>query len=87
MSASIVEVEPRYTKRRCPECGTKGEFPAGFTQKEVSSCCEVCRFHLNHELVNDFRCGICIAHVWQARVRALRILVFHPALLNGEDAR
>jgi uncharacterized protein (DUF983 family) len=87
MSAAADPIDSRYTKRRCPECGTTGEFPASFTQKQVSDCCELCRFHLNHELVHDFRCAVCIARLWQARVRALRILIFHPGLLSGEDAR
>jgi predicted RNA-binding Zn-ribbon protein involved in translation (DUF1610 family) len=87
MSASIVEVEPRYTKLRCPDCGTKGEFPASFKQKDVPNGCDVCRFHFNHELVHDFRCPVCIARLWQAHFRALYILLRYRALLNREDER
>ena len=75
------------TKRRCPDCGTKDDFPPSYTQKNVSDCCNVCRFHLNHELVHDFTCPVCIARLWQARLRAIRILFFHPAFVRAEDLR
>jgi uncharacterized protein (DUF983 family) len=73
---------------RCPDCGTTGEFPASFTQKNVSDCCDVCQFHWRHSQDIDFhpRCAVCIAHLWQARLRALRILLFHPRLLREENS-
>jgi hypothetical protein len=78
---------PPRKKLRCPDCGTKGEFPANFTQTEVRDCCQVCLFHLNHELVYDFRCAVCIARLWQARLSAIWILLFRPSLLRAEDMR
>jgi predicted RNA-binding Zn-ribbon protein involved in translation (DUF1610 family) len=85
-TAALTEETP-LKKLRCPDCGTKGEFPSTFTPKDAAACCEVCRFHLNHELNYDFRCPVCVARLWHSRVQALRILIFHPALLRSEDMR
>jgi predicted amidophosphoribosyltransferase len=74
-------------KLRCQECGTKAEFPASFTEKEASQYCEVCRFHLNHELTYDFRCPVCVARLWHSRLQAVRILLLHRAVLRSEEVR
>ena len=67
---------------RCPDCGTRGEFPGNFAQRNVPDCCDVCRFHFKHECVHDIRCAICAAHVWLARLRAIRILLGYRGMLN-----
>jgi hypothetical protein len=79
--------ETQLKKLRCPDCGTKGQFPASITQKNVSDYCEVCRYHLNHELTHDFRCAVCVARLWFSRLQAIRILLLHSALLRSEEMR
>jgi len=85
-SATLTEETP-LKKLRCPDCGTKSEFPASFTQKDAATYCEVCRFHLNHELTYDFRCAVCVARLWYSRLQAVRILLLHSAVLRSEDMR
>ena len=79
--------ETPLKKLRCPDCGTKGEFPSNFTLKDASGCCEVCHFHINHELTYDFRCSVCVARLWHSRLRAVRILLLNSAVLRSEDLR
>jgi uncharacterized protein (DUF983 family) len=74
-------------KLRCPDCGTKGEFPSTFTPKDAAACCEVCHFHLNHERTHDFRCAVCVARLWYSRLQAVRILLLHSAILHSEEKR
>jgi hypothetical protein len=85
VSATAVPVKPRRKTLRCPECGTKDDFPASVTREDVPEDCLVCQFHFNHTPGHDLRCAFCIAHLWQARLRALRILLFHP--LSAWDVR
>ncbi len=87
MSAAAAPIKPLRRKLRCPDCGTKDDFPASFTQKNVPDYCDVCRFHFNHECAHDLRCAVCTARLWLARLRALRILLFSRTLLQPEDAR
>ena len=87
MNAADVSIAPRFKTLRCPDCGTKDEYPARLTQKDVPNGCDVCQFHFRHELVSDPDCPICVAHRWQARLRALRILLFYRAWVNGENVR
>ena len=77
----------KYSKLSCPDCGTKDQFPASPVKKKVPFCCGVFRFHFNHECAHDDLCAVCIARVWMSRLRAVRILFFHRALLAAEDAR
>jgi hypothetical protein len=72
-------------KSRCADCGIADQFPAEFTQEEATTYCEVCSFHRNHGIVHDFRCPICVARVWQAWLRAFRILLFHPSVWRASD--
>lgn len=72
---------------RCSTCGTKGEFPATFSEKEATQHCDVCSFHLNHDAAHDFRCAICTARLWKARLSAIRILLFYPAHLRVEGSQ
>jgi hypothetical protein len=92
MSTPTVALERRVTrnrvaKLRCSNCGTRGDFPASFTQRDATHYCEVCGFHRNHKLFQDHdpRCPICVARWWLVRLRAARILLFRPALLRSED--
>jgi DNA-directed RNA polymerase subunit RPC12/RpoP len=72
----------------CPECGSRGPLSAAeFTEKDAGLRCRVCNFHLNHDLVHDFRCPFCIAHLWLSWLRAIRILLFHSTYLRSEEPR
>lgn len=84
---STTAAEIPVKKLRCKDCGTKAEFPASFTEKEAAHYCEVCRFHLNHELTYDFRCPVCVARLWRSRLQAVRILLLHSAVLRSEEMR
>jgi hypothetical protein len=87
MNSTGLTEETPLKKLRCPDCGTKADFPSTFTPKDAASCCEVCRFHLNHELNYDFRCPMCIARLWYSRLQAVRILFLHCAVLRSEEMR
>ena len=84
MSSAAIPLKTNR-KLRCLGCGTAGEFPANFTKEDVADCCVVCHFHFTHESAHDFRCAICIAQLWQSRLRAIRILLFNPPLLRLDD--
>ena len=86
MNAAAVS-KSEYSKLRCPDCGTKDQFPVSFAKKNVPFCCDAFRFHFNHECAHDNLCGVCIARVWLSRLRAVRVLFFHRGLLAAEDSR
>ena len=82
----VSEVKSSRERSRCRACGTAGSFPSDWTPEQVSRTCEVCRFHSVHQIDTpyDITCPICLALQWQARLRALRILLFYRAWLREE---
>ena len=76
------------TRKRfhCPSCGSGAIHPSDWTPKSVANACAICRYHTLHKLEHshDGICAICLARLWQARLRALRILLFYRAWLREE---
>jgi hypothetical protein len=77
----------KYSRLRCPDCGAKDQFSASFEEKNVPEHCAAFRVHFNHEFAYDHLCAVCIARGWLSRLRAIRVLFFHPGLLAAEDPR
>lgn len=87
MNSATASEQIALKKLRCPDCGTKSEFPSTFTAKDAAACCEVCHFHQNHELTYDFRCPVCVARLWHSRLQAIRILFLYRSALRSENER